>query len=109
MGGSFQTVFFRIVSVYNASVLGLVTLLTNMFSDDGICLSIFASLATDGASVMTGRYNGVAVQLVQAWIFFMLVCHCVAHRHSLACEDAASENESAVYLENSIHEVINYH
>jgi len=85
------------VSVYNASVLGLVTLLNNIFSDDGICLSIFASLATDGASVLTGRYNGVAVQLVQAWIFFMLVCHCVAHRHSLACEDAASENESAVY------------
>ena len=58
MGGKFQTVFFRIVSVHDASALGLVTLLTNTFSDDGISLSNFASLATDGASVLTGRDNG---------------------------------------------------
>ena len=39
----------------------------------------------------------------------MPACHCIAHRHALACEDASNDNEVAQFVENGMHSVVNYH
>ena len=44
-------------------------------------------LATDGCSVMTGKRNGVAVQLRRECKLILNV-HCICHRLALACGDA---------------------
>jgi len=38
----------------------------------------------------------------------MLVCHCIAHRFALACEEAAKGNMLAQYVECNMHSIINY-
>jgi hypothetical protein len=52
--GCFQTVFWRIISVGDASADGLVETLNAAFDDDGIPKSRVVSFASDGASVLTG-------------------------------------------------------
>jgi len=46
---------------------------------------------SDGASVMTGRLNGVGVML-QKQAHHMIQIHCMAHRLALVCVDAANKN-----------------
>lgn len=45
---------------------------------------------SDGASVMTGRLNGVGVQLAKLAQHVVLI-HCMAHRLALVCVDAVKE------------------
>ena len=47
------------------------------------------SLATDGASVMTGRKTGVEVQLKSKFP----QTHCIAHRLNLAVSDSIKKNK----------------
>lgn len=49
----------------------------------GVDMKRVIGLGTDGASVMTGRHNGVAVQM-QRMNPFLLFNHCCAHRLALA-------------------------
>lgn len=51
-------------------------------------------LATDGCSVMTGKKNGVAVQLRRE-CKLMLNVHCICHRLALSCGDA---NDHVSYI-----------
>lgn len=51
-------------------------------------------LATYGASVMTGRRNGVASQLREE-SKLLLSMHCICHRLALACNDA---NDDVAYI-----------
>ena len=83
--------------------------MTQTFDDDGIPTSLVASFASDGASVLTGRENGVAAQLQRLRNAHILVCHCIAHQHVLATADAPNENEVATFVENNMHSVVNYH
>ena len=50
------------------------------------------SFVSDGASVMTGIYNGVAVRLKRV-NNVMLNFHCICHRLALACCDSGNETE----------------
>lgn len=46
-----------------------------------------SSLASDGASVMTGSRNGVTAKLRET-VPALINIHCVCHRLALACNDA---------------------
>ena len=61
------------------------------------------SLASDGASVMTGKHNGVGAKLRKDLPHFVQI-HCVAHKLALAvgqaCRDISLFNEYQVTLKN---------
>jgi len=107
--GAFRTLFWRIVQVVDGSAEGLFDLIATQFETDGIPKSLLFSFASDGASVMAGDKTGVAVRLVAAFNLFMLTCHCIAHRHALACASAADGNAICIYFEAILAEVIGYH
>jgi hypothetical protein len=54
-----------------------------------------SGLATDGASVMTGKRNGVAA-LLRRESKLLLNVHCICHRLALACGDA---NDHVQYIQ----------
>lgn len=39
----------------------------------------------------------------------MITCHCIAHRHALACADAAHGNKACEYFEAIVHDIVSYH
>ena len=49
------------------------------------------TLASDGASVMTGRLNGVGVRLRREYSLHMMQIHCVAHKLALAAGQACRD------------------
>lgn len=69
------------------------TVLTQM-ADAKLEVSKLTGLATDGASVMTGKRNGVACKLREESKLLLSV-HCICHRLALACNDA---NDDVAYI-----------
>ena len=63
-------------------------------SDKTLQITKLCAFGSDGASVMTGRLTGVAVQL-QGHSPNMIAVHCVNHRLALA---AAQASDSVAYL-----------
>ena len=66
------------------------------------------SFASDGASVLSGSESGVPVQLVHLWNVYMLVCHCIAHRHALTVLEASKNNDVAEFVNVGLHGIVNY-
>ena len=66
----------------------IVTEVINKLRTIGLQTVNLVGLGSDGASVMFGRKTGVGVQLLKESPMLVHV-HCVAHRLSLACADAA--------------------
>ena len=109
MNGIYQTRFYSIQHARDTTATGLVNLLTSTLAGDEIATCRVASFASDGAAVLTGPWTGVAKQIKDSWNPFMQSSHCIAHRHALACQDAAKDNAVAQELENSLHEIVNYY
>ena len=59
------------------------------FEDNHLNLEKLNGLATDGASVMLGKHNGVAAKLKEKAPALVNV-HCVCHKLALACVDSVS-------------------
>eukprot|EP00734_Pompholyxophrys_sp_LG126_P000471 Pompholyxophrys_sp_v1_NODE_209_length_1166_cov_1.971197.p2 type:complete len:145 gc:universal NODE_209_length_1166_cov_1.971197:1050-616(-) len=57
---------------------------------DSIFLFNVVSFGSDGASVMSGKYQGVTARLLNKNCY-MFAFRCVCHRQSLACKAAADE------------------
>ena len=68
--------------------------LVDQIAAAGLEKAKLTGLATDGCSVMTGKRNGVAVQLRRE-CKIMLNVHCICHRLALACGDA---NDHVSYI-----------
>jgi hypothetical protein len=68
---------------------------------------MLVGLATDGASVMTGRANGVGAQLMNNSPAMVHV-HCVAHRLNLACIDAMKKVEYLGRLKENVNFLYSY-
>ena len=68
---------------------------------------MLVGLATDGASVMTGRSCGVGVQLLQGSPGLVHV-HCVAHRLNLACVDAMKQEKYLELLKGNVNSLYSY-
>ncbi|CAB4037742.1 zinc finger 862-like, partial [Paramuricea clavata] len=65
------------------------TVLNKQLEDSKLEKSKLASFASDGASVMTGKKNGVAAKL-RSDNKPLINVHCIAHRLALACGDASN-------------------
>ena len=82
----------------------IVSEIVKVFQRKGISLTKLMTLASDGASVMTGRLNGVGVRLKREFSPHMTQIHCVAHKLALAagqaCRDIALFSEYQLILKN---------
>ena len=116
--GRYTTRFYRLVEIEAPEPDGqgelskaaerLLTYIQSALEDDGISLSNLASLAADGASVMSGPKEGLAVRLRRAFNPFMLSAHCVAHRHQLAVSQAANNTPLADWFDQALRDILNY-
>ena len=61
----------------------------------GLNLALVCGFGSDGASVMTGKHNGVGARL-QKVCSIMVRSHCISHRLALACSDA---NDTVKYIQ----------
>ena len=69
----------------SANAATIVKLITEELSKGDLDINRLSSLASDGASVMTGSHNGVAAKLWE--IVPTLNIHCICHHLALACND----------------------
>ena len=94
MNGMFVVVFWRIIEVHEATALALFAIIKLAYEQDMIPKRLLLSFASDGATVMTGVDNGVAVLLRDRFMVFMVLCHCIAHRHALPLAAAMGHGSS---------------
>lgn len=74
----------------SANAEAIKTVLIRQLNESQVELKKLTRLSSDGASVMTGKRNGVAVLLCEE-SKVMLNVHCICHRLALACGDANDE------------------
>ena len=104
--GKFETKFWGIVKVTDATGPGLRDTIKDFFTSQDVPMTSLTCMATDGASAMTGDQGGCGVLVRHLANAFMLLVHCIAHRHALACADAAKDNSIAEYFEAVLHDII---
>ena len=85
--GAFETVYWGLADVTDATGLGLSKTIVTFFKDQEVPIKKVSCLCTDGASAMTGD-NAGCVKFVRDIIAHLISVHCVAHRQALACKDA---------------------
>jgi hypothetical protein len=81
--------FLADIELSHCDARSLFTVILNVLEDYGVSSNKCLGFGSDGASVMTGRENGVAA-LLKRVNPYLLSIHCVAHRLSLASSQAAS-------------------
>ncbi|CAI7800928.1 unnamed protein product, partial [Closterium sp. NIES-53] len=69
----------------------LFEVLLNHLRSAAVDVSKIVGISTDGASVMTGKENGLVARL-REHVPHLFSCHCIAHREALAVKDAAESN-----------------
>ena len=96
-----KTKFFSVESVLeqgescSANAETLFQVLCSKLTELGLDVTKVGGMASDGASVMLGRNNGVAAKL-KAIVPSVIVVHCICHRLALACADL---NQELRYIE----------
>ena len=80
---------------HSADANTICTALNQQLENNKLEKSKLSSFASDGASVMTGKNNGVAAKLRSSNNKKLINIHCIAHRLALACGDA---NNSVSYI-----------
>jgi hypothetical protein len=74
----------------SADAATIVKVIQEKLEDLGIDIRKLRSIATDGASVMTGKHNGVAALLRKEHPGIINI-HCICHKLALACADTKTE------------------
>ena len=87
--GDVDSYFANIAEMKQCDATALTEVIVEYLGEKQIDVSRVAGLGSDGASVMTGKHNGVGAKLKKLNPF-MLSMHCVAHKLALASENAAS-------------------
>lgn len=91
------TSFLAIVELPNGTAETVEKALTTYLDDNNIPISSLVGFGTDGASVMTGRLNGVGARLKRLQPILTSI-HCVAHRLALAASQAG---DSVLFIKNT--------
>eukprot|EP00733_Pompholyxophrys_punicea_P000519 Pompholyxophrys_punicea_v1_NODE_149_length_3194_cov_9.758203.p1 type:complete len:300 gc:universal NODE_149_length_3194_cov_9.758203:983-1882(+) len=94
--GTERVVFGGIETLPNGTAATVFRTLKHRLAKDDIPFSHIVSFGSDGASVMLGKNEGVATQMLMRNPY-MVSFHCVCHREALACEGAAAEIPFLVY------------
>ena len=79
----------------SADSVTITSLITEELKASGLNLAFVCGFGSDGASVMTGKQNGVGARL-QKVCKIMVRSHCISHRLALACSDA---NDTVKYIQ----------
>ena len=87
--------FLANVELSHCDASSLYAAILNVLKDYGVSSSKCLGFGSDGASVMTGKENGVAALLKRVNPYLISI-HCVAHRLALASSQAASEVSTIV-------------
>ncbi len=90
--GIFKTRFLCLLPLTECDAKSITNVIIDIFKKKGV-LSKLVAFASDGASVMLGKNEGVAAKLSRVCTYPLIVNHCVAHRLALACKDARKEIE----------------
>ncbi|CAI7854989.1 unnamed protein product [Closterium sp. NIES-54] len=85
------TEFFTLLTVEKCDAASLFEVLMNHLRSAGVDVSKLVGISTDGASVMTGKDNGLVAR-IREHAAHLFSCHCIAHREALAVKDAATSN-----------------
>ncbi|CAI7841556.1 unnamed protein product [Closterium sp. NIES-53] len=80
--------FITLITVNRADAASLTSAVVQYLTGIGLDLQKISAISTDGASVMTGKNNGVVARL-RMRIPHLASTHCVAHREALGASDAA--------------------
>ncbi|CAI7792326.1 unnamed protein product, partial [Closterium sp. NIES-54] len=73
------TEFFTLLTVEKCDAASLFEVLMNHLRSAGVDVSKLVGISTDGASVMTGKDNGLVAQ-IREHAPHLFSCHCIAHR-----------------------------
>ena len=96
--------FLDCINVIDGKAETIVSEIVELFQRKGIKFNKLMTLASDGASVMTGRLNGVGVRLKREYSSHLTQIHCVAHKLALAagqaCRDINLLSEYQLTLKN---------
>lgn len=92
INGEPVTKFLANIAIDDGKAHTIVSELTKCISEVGLDLSKLVSLATDGASTMTGKKTGVGVQMKSKHSPFVVQTHCIAHRLNLAVTDSIKKD-----------------
>ncbi|CAI7803344.1 unnamed protein product, partial [Closterium sp. NIES-53] len=84
--------FFTLLTVEGRDAGSLFEVLLNHLRSAAVDVSKIVGISTDGASVMTGKENGLVAHL-RKHVPHLFSCHCIAHHEALAVKDAAESNE----------------
>ena len=83
--------FLRDVNIIDGKAETIVKALEEFFTGKGLGMAKITSLASDGASVMVGRKNGVGARLRSEYVPYLVQVHCIAHRLALAAANACKK------------------
>ncbi len=88
----------------SADAGALLRVLLKELADSNLDILKAAGLNTDGASVMTGKNNGLSAK-VKHLNPLLVAIHCICHRLALACSDASKEVKPVAILETTLHQL----
>ncbi|XP_077983943.1 uncharacterized protein C17orf113-like [Glandiceps talaboti] len=105
--GKPRTIFIGNYTVLNGTAETVADKMLEVLGDHGIEISKVMGLGSDGASVMTGRHNGVGVRLKRQNVYLIHV-HCVAHRLALAAADASRSVKKITEYKKTVNNIFNF-
>lgn len=82
----------------------IVETVLKVFEESDLDVSELSGLATDGASVMLGKNNGVAAKLKERNPKLINI-HCICHKLALACVDTVSELTYIKLIETTLRQL----
>lgn len=106
-----ETAFLSVQNVFeefeSANSDALSTLIQNEVHQCNLPIDNMKGLATDGASVMIGKHNGVAAKLKEVNPVLLNV-HCICHKLALACTDTNTEIQYIKKVEETLRQLWKY-
>ena len=90
--GIVRTEFFKLTEIIQFDALFIFSLLKDFLKHHQLSLRFLTSFATDGASVMIGKQNGVATKIKEVNPF-LIINHCCAHKLALTLKDSENIQE----------------
>lgn len=109
--GEAYTSFLGNECITDSTAAGIETALIDLLKKKGICdecVTKIMGLGTDGASVMTGRLNGLGAKLKRRNKHLVQV-HCVAHRLNLAVSQAGKSIDYCKQYHGMIHSIYQFY
>jgi hypothetical protein len=107
-GKAAVTKFLAVIELNAKNAEGISKTVIDYIQEQELNPAKIISIASDGAAVVAGTQTGVAVRIRNAFNIFLLIAHCIGHKHALCVSNAASEDELADYFEPCMRDIINY-